>query len=160
MNFHRNSHSLPRFKDIRCIWISWSFEMILYASICYFQSWDYRKKFGISVSVSVHKNTDIEFSVSVFLSTDTDTESMLSVLFSVFLHKPPRQRIRAVLVYVSFLKSKLSLQFVLYCYKLLLSVTERNSYQFNNWYIDFICIHHTKITDSFHVYVLEWNYVG
>ena len=38
-------------------------------------------KFGISVSVSVLKNTDIEFSVSVLLSTDTDTESMFSVLF-------------------------------------------------------------------------------
>ena len=62
------------------------------------QSWDYRKKFGISVSVSVLKNTDIEFSVSVLLSTDTDTESMFSVLFSVFLHKPPGQRIGPFLV--------------------------------------------------------------
>ena len=51
-------------------------------------------KFGISVSVSALKNTDIEFSVSVFLSADTDTDSM----FSVFLHKASRQRSSAVIV--------------------------------------------------------------
>ena len=105
-------------------------------------------KFGIGIGT---QNTDIEFSVSVFLSTDT--ESMFSVPFSVFLHKASRQRSSAVSRQRS--SAKLSLHFASYYYKLLVSVTERNSYKFNNWYIDFIRILHTKITDGFHVYVLE-----
>ena len=35
MNFHRSCHFLLRFKDIRCTWISWSFEIFLYAVTCY-----------------------------------------------------------------------------------------------------------------------------
>ena len=35
MNFHISSHCLLRFKDIRCTWISWSFEIFLYAVTCY-----------------------------------------------------------------------------------------------------------------------------
>ena len=45
------------------------------------QSWEYRMKFGISVSVL--KNTDIEFSVSVFLSTDTG-KYVFGTFFGIF----------------------------------------------------------------------------